>query len=106
MKRIIIITLAIAFTISITNLATAAGITGGTTKNTTKKQADETSGDNRQCKKSSISEEEKGKIAKEIMDVFVPGTKTLFDILEEVGEQQIKSGGILTTGSTVKDAKK
>ncbi|MCK5494639.1 MAG: hypothetical protein KAJ14_16130 [Candidatus Omnitrophica bacterium] len=105
MKRVIIITLAITFTILNINFATAQGITGGTIKNTTEKQAYETSGDHKQCIKSPISPEA-AELTKEIITKVFPvvgTTEKLLKGMKWTAEQQRKGGGITGIGSTVRD---
>jgi len=82
----------------------AGGITGGTTKNTTKKQSYQTSGNNQQCRKNSISP---GvfKLGKKITNKFFPITGTSEKLIKGMkwsADKQRELGGVPPTGSTVK----
>jgi hypothetical protein len=85
----------------------AGGITGGTSKNITKKQHQQTSGDYKKCRKDA-SREDAYDWMKKAGNIAAPGAGTsaekLLKAMEWTADKQRAAGGVTGVGSTIKNS--
>ncbi len=105
MKKVISGILTIVFMLTFSTGVFAFGITGGTAKNTTEKQSDATRGNGGECR-AGISDEQALDLIEKLGNSVAPsagtGVKYFLKTGEAVGEAQRATGGVTTTGSTVR----